>query len=132
MYKTDYLQNGAKRRDVYVDVVYHISPRAALALLLGALLLVLGLVAAASNPWNPPPMATTSAPAATSSSTTAPAASSIPPASSPAARILDINTDIPSPGFLQISIKVVLYTHIYIFMSQFVNLGRKIAHFANF
>ncbi len=59
MYKTDYLQNGAKRRDVYVDVVYHISPRAALdlmlgVLLLGVLLLVLGLVAAASNPWNPP------------------------------------------------------------------------------
>jgi hypothetical protein len=87
MYKTDYLQNGAKRRDIYVDVVYHISPRAALALLLGVLLLgvlllVLGLVAAASNPWNPPPTATISAPpapAATSSSTTAPAASSIPP-----------------------------------------------------
>ncbi len=130
MYKTDYLQNGAKRLIDYVDVVYHNSPRAALALLLGALLLVLGLVEAVSNPWNPPPTATTSAPAATSSSTTA--ASSIPPTSSPAARILDIYTDLPSPGFLQNSIKIVLYTHIYIFMSQFVNLGRKIAHFANF
>jgi hypothetical protein len=132
MYKTDYLQNGAKRLVDYVDVVYHSSPRAALAMLLGALLLVLGLVAAVSNPWNPPPTATTSAPAATSSFTTAPAASSIPPAFSPTARILDIYTDLPSPGFLQISIKIVLYTHIYIFMSQFVNLGRKIAHFANF
>jgi hypothetical protein len=115
MYRTDYLQNGA-----YVDVVYHISPRAALALLLGVLLLsvlllVLGLVAAASNPWNPPPTATTSTPAAATSSTTAPATSSIPPASSPAARIIDINTDIPSPGFLQISIKVVfLYPYLYI------------------
>jgi len=102
MYKTDYLQNGA-----YVDVVHHISPRAALALLGVLLLSVLGLVAAASNP---PPTATTSA---------------------PAARIIDVYTDIPSPRFLQISIKV-FYTHIYIFTSKFVNLGRKIAHFANF
>ncbi len=126
MYKTDYLQNGA-----YVDVVHHISPRAALALLGVLLLSVLGLVAAASNP---PPTATTSAPAAptaATSSTTAPAASSIPPASSPAARIIDVYTDIPSPRFLQISIKV-FYTHIYIFTSKFVNLGRKIAHLANY
>jgi hypothetical protein len=99
-----------------------------LALLLGAL--VLRLVATASTPWHPPPpTATTSAPAAsaTSSSTTAPAAFS-----TPAARILDIYTYLPSPGVLQISIKVVLYTHIYIFMSKFVNLGRKKAHFATF
>ncbi len=112
MYKIDYLQNGAKRVIDYGDVVHHSSPRAALALLLGAL--ILRLVATASTPWHPPP------PTATTSSTTAPAAFS-----TPAARILDIYTYLPSPGVLQISIKVVLYTHIYIFMSKFVNLGRK-------
>ena len=78
MYKTDYLQNGA-----YVDVVHHISPRAALALLGVLLLSVLGLVAAASNP---PPTATTSAPAAPTAATS----STTAPAASPAARIMYI------------------------------------------